>query len=137
MMRIRTLLLTVVLAAGALLLAACGGDGDPDLNSLATEAADVQPQTELTVVADDLEYDTDTIVVPANAEVSITLDNRDGGTLHNLAVYTQGSESTRVFAGDLFEGEATQTYSLTAPGAGIYSFRCDAHPDMNGVFIAR
>jgi plastocyanin len=136
MERIR-LLLPALLVASTCLLAACGGDGGNDIDALATEAADIQPQTEYTVVAEDLEYDIDTIVVPANAAVSITLDNRDGGTLHNLAVYTQGSESTRVFAGDLFQGEATQTYSFNAPGAGVYSFRCDAHPDMNGVFVAR
>jgi plastocyanin len=121
----------------ALFIAACGGGSDDaDLPALATEAADVQPQTELTVVAEDLEYDIDTIVVPAGSAVSITLDNRDGGTLHNLAVYTEG-EATKIFGGDLFQGEATQTYSLTAPAAGLYAFRCDAHPDMNGAFIAK
>jgi plastocyanin len=137
MERIR-LLLPALVAAAACLLAACGGgDGGDDVDALATEAANVQPQTEYTVVAEDLEYDIDTIVVPANAAVSITLDNRDGGTLHNLAVYTQDSEATRVFAGDLFQGEATQTYSFNAPGAGVYRFRCDAHPEMNGVFVTR
>jgi len=89
------------------------------------------------VVAEDLEYDIDAIVVPAGAAVSITLDNRDGGTLHNLAVYTEGDDATRLFAGDLFEGEAMETYSLTAPEAGLYLFRCDAHPDMRGAFIVR
>jgi hypothetical protein len=30
-----------------------------------------------------------------------------------------------------------ETYSFTAPPAGLYAFRCEAHPDMNGVFIAK
>ena len=131
------LVLTAILTTASMLLVACGGS-KADLPALATEAANVQPQTTLTVVADGLKYDTDTIVVPAGQEVSITLDNQDSGTLHNVAVYTD-SEGDReeVYRGELFEGEETRTYTFTSPAAGVYLFRCDAHPDMNGAFIAR
>ena len=121
-----------------MLLVACGGGSDADLPALATEAADVQPVSELTVVANDLEYDTDTIVMPAGQDVSITLDNQDGGTLHNIAVYIdEDGEREEVYRGELFEGEESKTYAFTAPPAGVYLCRCDAHPDMNGVFVAR
>ena len=127
----------VTLAAAAMLFVACGGS-KADLPALATEAADVQPQTELTVVADGLKFDTDTIVVPAGQDVSITLDNQDSGTLHNVAVYTDGDgDREEVYRGELFNGKEVRTYSFTAPAPGIYLFRCDAHPDMNGAFIAR
>ena len=132
------LLLTGALGAASMLLVACGGGSDADLPALATEAADVQPVGELTVVANDLEYDTDTIVMPAGQDVSITLDNQDGGTLHNIAVYIdEDGEREEVYRGELFEGEASKTYAFTAPPAGVYLFRCDAHPDMNGVFVTR
>jgi len=136
-MRTARLLVIVLLAAGPLVVSACGGS-KADLPALATEAADVQPQTAITVVADGLDFDTDTIVVPAGAGLSITLDNQDSGTLHNISVYTESdAERTQVYQGELFEGEAVQTYTFTAPAAGIYLFRCDAHPDMDGAFIAK
>lgn len=132
------LLLTVTITAASILLVACGGGSDTDLPALATEAADVQPATEWTVVADGLEFDTDTIVVPAGQEVSITLDNQDGGTLHNIAVYSEeDGDREEVFRGELFEGENSRTYTFAAPPAGVYLFRCDAHPEMNGAFIAK
>jgi plastocyanin len=131
------LLSTATLIVILVLLAACGGDSDADLPALATEAADLQPQAELTVVAEDLEFDTDTIVVPAGQEVSITLDNQDSGTLHNIAVYTEGEDRQTIYEGELFNGTETRTYTFTAPPAGVYLFRCDAHPDMNGAFIAK
>jgi plastocyanin len=129
--------LALVAAVAVLGGVACGGS-DADLTALATEAAGVEPRTAMTVVADGLEFDTDTIVVPANTEVSITFENRDTGTLHNIAVYTDdGDDRTEIFSGELFQGEDTRTYTFTAPDPGVYLFRCDAHPDMNGAFIAK
>ena len=136
-MRKRIFLLPGLLLAVSVFATACGGS-DADLTAIATEAADVQPQTELTVVAEDLEFDTDTIVVPAGEEVSLTLDNQDSNAMHNIAVYVdEGGEREEVFRGDLFEGVESRTYTFTSPEAGVYLFRCDAHPDMNGAFIAR
>jgi len=135
-MKIRALPSAALAATAAMLLIACSGSR-ADLPALATEAANVQPQAKVTVVADGLEFDTDTIVVPAGREVSITLDNQDGGTLHNVAIYTDGDDREEVYRGELFEGKESMTYTFTAPPAGVYLFRCDAHPDMNGAFIAR
>jgi plastocyanin len=132
-------IVTTILVSASALVAACGGGSDADLPALATEAANVQPQVQVTVVADDLKFDTDTIVVPADQEISITLDNQDAGTLHNVAVYTsiEGEDRREIYRGDLFNGRETRTYTFTAPAPGVYLFRCDAHPDMEGVFIAR
>ncbi len=124
------------LLAASTLLVACGGS-KADLPALATEAADVQPQTGLTVVAKNLKFDTDTIVVPAGQDVSITLDNQDSGTLHNISVYTNDNDKETVYKGELFKGKDEETYTFTAPSPGVYLFRCDAHPDMNGVFVVK
>jgi plastocyanin len=128
--------LAAIVSTVAFTSAACGGD-DADLTALATEAAGTEPSTQLTVVADGLEFDTDTLVVPASTDVSITLENQDSGTLHNVAVYTDDDDRTEIFRGELFEGDDTRTYSFTSPAAGVYLFRCDAHPDMNGAFVVR
>jgi plastocyanin len=122
----------------SILSVACGGSS-ADLPKLATEAANVQPQSEQTVVAKNMDFDTSTIVVPALAEITITFENQDSNALHNIAIYEDddGSRGDEVYRGELFNGTETRTYTFTAPEAGVYLFRCDAHPDMNGAFIAR
>ena len=125
------------LIAASVMLVACSSSSKPDLQALATKAADTQPQTDITVTAKNLKYDTDTIVVPAGQDISITLNNEDSGTLHNIAIYTDEEKKQEIYRGDLFKGKDQQTYTFTAPAAGIYLFRCDAHPDMNGVFVVK
>jgi len=121
----------------ALLLAACGGGGGTDLADLATRAAGVEPSTSLSISARSVKFDKDTLVAKADADVVVRFENRDGGVNHNVAVYTDSSARTNLFRGDLFEGERTMEYRFRAPAAGVYYFRCDAHPNMNGAFITK
>ena len=131
MKRVAVLLTPLLLIVLAI---ACSG-GNTDIAALATEAAGTAPASSFNVVAKDTRFDTDTLVVVAGSEVVISLDNQDGA-LHNVAVYTEeGGDS--VFRGELFTGPETREYRLQAPQAGVYYFRCDAHPEMEGVFIAR
>ncbi|MGH9183377.1 MAG: hypothetical protein ACRDZ9_06135 [Acidimicrobiales bacterium] len=48
------------------------------------------PVTEFTVVAQDIEWDLDTVVVPAGTEVVATVENRDDDVPHNLHVTSPG-----------------------------------------------
>ncbi|MDG6256959.1 MAG: PQQ-binding-like beta-propeller repeat protein [Methanomicrobiaceae archaeon] len=88
------------------------------------------------LVADDIEFDTDTITVPAGAEVTVNFDNRDA-LPHNLAVYENTSGMNPIFVGEIFTGPEEMTYTFTAPEEpGTYFFRCDVHPrTMTGDFI--
>jgi plastocyanin len=129
-------LLVLVIPVLALTAAACGGSGK-SIEALATEAADVQPSRTHHVVARGLKFDTKTIVVPASTEVSIEFENRDAGTVHNISVYRDSSAKEKMYAGELFRGSETRTYTFASPDAGTYYFKCDAHPDMNGAFIAK
>ena len=85
-----------------------------------------------TVVAQDLAFDTDLIVLPPDLESTITLDNEDAGTEHNIAIYTDESASEAIFQGQPFPGVATETYTVPAVAPGEYYFHCDVHPDMHG-----
>jgi len=85
-----------------------------------------------TVVAQDLAFDTDRIVLPPDLESTITLDNEDAGTEHNIAIYTDESASEAIFQGQEFPGVATETYTVPAIAPGRYYFHCDVHPEMNG-----
>lgn len=88
------------------------------------------------IAAEHVAFDTDTITVPAGAEVTIAFDNRDNGIPHNVSVYTDSSAAEEIFVGDIVTGPGRATYVFTAPETpGTYFFRCDVHPSMNGDFI--
>ncbi len=129
-----TLVCLVIVAA--LALAGCGGSSGVDLAALATRAADVPPSALVTISAKDLKFDKQVLAVPANTEVTIRFTNEEAA-LHNVAVYRDESVREKIFAGEIFEGRKTMEYSFTTPAAGVYFFRCDAHPEMRGAFIVR
>jgi plastocyanin len=116
---------------------ACGGGGSADLPELATQAAGTPAQANVTVVAKGIKFETKTVVVPARTNITISLDNQDGGTLHNLAVYRAKDAKDVIHRGELFEGREKKDETWESPEAGVYYFRCDAHPDMNGAFVVK
>jgi len=90
--------------------------------------------TSHTIVAENIQFDLQTITAPATSEVEVTLDNRDPGVPHNFAVYTDESASQSIFVGEIFPGPDQRTETFTTPEAGDYFFRCDVHPNMSGTF---
>jgi hypothetical protein len=114
----RCLVLLAALAAG---LAACG-DTEPPAGDRCTEARDGR----LTLVADDLRWDTGCWQAPAG-RLTIVVDNRDDGQKHNVhASDAPGSPAT-----DLDEGPSTQELDVDLE-AGRYELICDLHPNMVG-----
>lgn len=93
----------------------------------------------VTLVAQNLSFDLSSISASAGVEVTVTLDNRDAGVLHNVAFYTNPSASSAIHVGELLTGPATEDVVFTAPSTpGNYFFRCDVHPDtMTGAFIVQ
>ncbi len=86
--------------------------------------------------ADNMAFDTETITVPAGAEVTMVFDNQDDGIPHNVAVYDSSLRSEQIFVGEIITGPAETTYTFTAPSEpGTYYFQCDVHPSMNGDFV--
>jgi plastocyanin len=123
----------LALYGGALLVeedevaAVDGGDGGP-----------TGGPTIVTLVAQNIKFDKSTITATAGLDVTVTLDNRDAGVLHNVAFYTNRGATSKIFGGPLITGPATDTFTFQAPGAGSYFFRCDVHPDtMTGTFAVR
>jgi len=87
-------------------------------------------------MAEGFAFSTETITVPAGAEVTVNFDNRDAGIPHNVAVYTDSSATDAIFVGEIVTGPVRTTYTFTAPKTpGNYFFRCDVHPSMHGAFI--
>lgn len=123
---IRLLLLgSAVAVAVAVSLAACGGgapSGSPVIG-------------DVTVVAQDMKFDTAQLQVPANRPFTIAFRNRDSMP-HNIAIYTDDSATTKIFIGQIITASET-LYRMPALKPGTYFFRCDVHPSMKGSVLAR
>ncbi len=91
----------------------------------------------ITVTAQGVVFDTNSITLPAGGAVTIHFVNNDGGIPHNISIYTadpvQDPSAKSVLKGELITGPATIDYTFDAPPAGTYDFQCDVHPTtMNG-----
>ncbi len=98
--------------------------------------ADDAPPTEVDMMAEQIEFDTDEIVLAAETEVTIVLTNEDS-VPHNVAIYTDETQAEPIFEGEIFPGPDTREETFTAPAPGTYYFHCDVHPFMNGTAVFR
>ncbi|HVF09140.1 MAG TPA: cupredoxin domain-containing protein [Actinomycetota bacterium] len=89
----------------------------------------------VTVAAAALEFDTDTIELPADTPTTITFDNQEAGTPHNIAIYADDSLGEELFKGELVTGPVTVPYDVPALPEGEYFFQCDVHPTMSGTVV--
>ena len=90
-----------------------------------------------TVVAQNIAFDTSTITLAADVVSTLTLDNRDAGVQHNIAIYADSSMAEELFNGELITGPTTVDYSIPALPAGEYYFACIVHPNMNGMVVVQ
>jgi plastocyanin len=91
-----------------------------------------EPGGGITVVAQNIAFDTQTIELPPDAVATITFDNRDAGTPHNISIYSDESLGETLFPGEIVTGPATIPYEVGPFPPGEYYFQCDVHPNMNG-----
>jgi plastocyanin len=114
----------MIASALVLLLAACGGDS-------ASGSA-----TRVEITADNTQFDTERIVVAANSDVTVVLNNRQA-IAHNFSVYRSSQATEVIHKGPLSSGPGSREEKFRSPAAGTYFFRCDVHPEMNGEFVTR
>jgi cytochrome c oxidase subunit II len=102
-------------------------------------SAPAKPSTNVNLVAQNIAFDTNNIIVSAGATITINFNNKDTGVPHNFAVYTDSSATTVIFRGNNITGPNTTTYTFKAPSKpGKYFFRCDVHPtQMTGTLEVR
>jgi plastocyanin len=126
-MRLRHL--AVAPAALALALGACGGR-DESGPAPTVGCKDAQGGR-VTLVADDLRWDTDCLRA-APGPLTIEVDNRDDDVNHNVHL----PDAPDSPATDLEAGPVTQALDVTL-AAGSYEFICDLHPNMVGTLTVR
>jgi plastocyanin len=81
-------------------------------------------------------FDTDCLAAPVDQTFTIVFRNDDtsfhGG--HNVAIYRK--DGVAVFTGKgIGPGGTSILYEVQPLPAGVYTFRCDSHPNMRGTFI--
>jgi plastocyanin len=159
--------LSVVLVAGALLLAACG-DGEDSGDPLALpdggqatettqggmahgqgggEHADhggnptssCSPSgTSLSITASGTSFNKDCLAAPAGQPFTLAYDNKDPAT-HNIVILRSHTDTGQpLFRAPLVSGPKTETFNVGALPAGTYAFHCEVHPSrMSGTFVVR
>ena len=86
----------------------------------------------LTLTAASTAFDARCLALPAGEATTIRLVNDDFEP-HDLAIYTDSSRSTQLWAaGDFADAAATVDYEVPALEPGTYYFLCTIHPGMNG-----
>jgi cytochrome c oxidase subunit 2 len=68
------------------------------------------------------------LTAPADSPFTISFDNRDPGTPHDVDIVDQGG--TKVFDGQDFNGPEKRDYGVPPLAAGEYSFICSIHPQL-------
>ncbi len=86
----------------------------------------------LNIAAQNLQFSSDTITLPANEEASLAFANEDASSIqHNVAIYEE-EEGKELFVGEVIPGGQSVTYDIPALKKGEFYFRCDLHPAMEG-----
>lgn len=88
-----------------------------------------------TVVAKDMKFQTTSVEVKADTNVTIHFDNQDSAP-HNVAIYTDSGAGTPVSVGQVITSSKADQV-VPALKAGTYFFRCDVHHDMTGSIVAK
>jgi plastocyanin len=86
----------------------------------------------VSISAHNLAFSASTMKLTAGQPSTITFDNQDPGTQHNIGIYQDAAYANEVFKGDIVVGPNTVTYQVPALAAGTYYFKCDIHPTMKG-----
>jgi plastocyanin len=114
---------STALVLALVVLSACGSTDDGDDSSGECRDAD---GGRVTLVADDLRWDTDCLRAPPGP-LTIEVDNRDDGQNHNVHLPdAPGSPAT-----ELAPGPSQQELEVDL-ASGAYEFVCDIHPNMVG-----
>ena len=82
----------------------------------------------LALIAEGIKFNVSTLAAPADKPFTITFDNKDAGTPHDVDI--TDNTGAKLFEGEVFSGPAVKTYDVPALKAGTYKFLCSIHPAL-------
>jgi len=80
------------------------------------------------IAAQNLAYSPTSIDLPPNQATTVTFNNEDAGTTHNVHVFADQAYTQDVVKGPDVTGVASGEIPVPALKPGTYYFRCDYHP---------
>ena len=92
--------------------------------------------TELSITAQNLQFDTECLAAPVAEPFTIEFTNQDE-VAHNVSIFTDQSATQALFQEPAFPGPETVVYEPDPiEEEGNFFFRCDVHPTtMTGTFV--
>lgn len=91
--------------------------------------------TVVDITAQNVDWTTKDLSVPAGAAFKIHFDNQDPSTPHNIVI--KDGQGQQFLSTDLLTGVAQADYEVPALAAGTYSFVCAVHPSMVGTLTVK
>ena len=117
----------------------CGGNSentdDPTIGAAGSTCTATGGQ--VSIAADNLEYDKSCLAVPANQDFIVNFDNLEA-LPHNVVILKDKDSSDSLYSGSIFTGPKKVAYQVKGMPAGTYRFHCSVHPtQMQGTFIVQ
>ncbi|MEA2509822.1 MAG: hypothetical protein QOG21_1904 [Actinomycetota bacterium] len=126
------LYLLIPIAAIAILASVNKGAATPSPGASTGSSAPSVP----TLVAQNVQFTTSTLTLPADKPVTLHFDNKDS-TTHNVGIYDKKG-GKELFKGSVVTGPNATDYKVNPLKAGTYYFQCDIHPtSMNGTLTVK
>lgn len=118
------------LLGGLALLSLVVGDGCGGQDEPTSAPADCTPIEggRHTLVAENLEWDTECLRLDQPGELTFTVDLRDRSVDHNLSVFGPSGKAKT----PLERGPKLQRLGYDASKSGYHQYVCDIHPSMEG-----
>ena len=105
-------------------------------DGLLVQPAAVAGPADVTVSANNIKFDTDTLTAPAGRAFTVKFVNKEAIT-HNVVIYRDRTKSDLLFKGPDVT-KKTVVFTVPALQAGSYFFVCTYHPDqMFGTFVVK
>lgn len=112
-----------------------GGEPSPSASGVPVACAEGGSAT-VTLCAELVAFDIDSITVPVSAPFTIRFVNYDVGIPHNVAIHEETGTGPEIYLGEIFNGLDERTYEVPALNAGTtYVYICTVHPNMLGTIV--
>jgi uncharacterized membrane protein/plastocyanin len=100
---------------------------------LAADCPEAPPDAVGVCAVDEQRFVQDRIDVAPNTPFDVVFANLDEGVRHNVAIYEDESAEESLFVGETIAGPRSVTYDVPPLEPGEFYFRCDVHPQMDGM----